>query len=402
MIFKKGLLNKKVFTQALLALTFNIGGLLSGRLTIIYAPIFKASPWILAIYPLVLTVRGGTSGVLCGKLGTLLHTGEITPYFRGNTKSFYSLINSIFVLTFIDTLSMGLISFCLNFLFQQTALETWIYFVILPVLSCVLGVVVTIPITLFVGSKAFQFGLDPDIITYPTISTINDIIVSTIYIAIVSSILHFYEYLFLLEFLIIIIAVFSIYLFIRHSKERIFNKTLKEGIPILFLSGLFGSINGIILSSFRKKIENAPSILLLYPALMNILGNIGSIIGSMETTKLALGYVTSFIYVLKDTFVDLFSVEVAAFIIHIFLSAAVIVVGSLTNLAVTPFLIFKVALLSNILSFFFISLFSLIIATQTFKHGLDPDNFVIPLTTSISDTISTFTLMTVLIIVGVN
>jgi cation transporter-like permease len=48
------------------------------------------------------------------------------------------------------------------------------------------------------------------------------------------------------------------------------------------------------------------------------------------------------------------------------------------------------------MSFVVISLFSLLVATQTFQRGLDPDNFVIPLTTSLADTIATLSLMAVL------
>ena len=41
------------------------------------------------------------------------------------------------------------------------------------------------------------------------------------------------------------------------------------------------------------------------------------------------------------------------------------------------------------------------VATQTFKRGLDPDNFVIPAVTSVSDVGATLTLMATLAILGV-
>lgn len=288
----------------------------------------------------MLTVRGDIGCILSGKLGTMLHTGEVKHQFKGNTRSFYSLLNSIFVLTFIDTIGMGLIAFSINTIFQKTSLDSLIYFIVLPVLTCLLGVLIAIPVTLFVA-KAFRLGLDPDILVYPIMSTTNDIIVSFIYIAMVSLMLRGGGYMVIIEIIILIIAFSSAFLFIRHFKEGVFKKTLKEGIPIVLLSSIFGSVNGIALASFRGDLEKDPSLLMLYPGMMNILGNIGSIIGSMESTKLALGYIRSFKHVLKGAIGDLLSVEVTAFLMHAILGIAIYVVGSITNVHVNLFSSFK-------------------------------------------------------------
>jgi cation transporter-like permease len=87
MVVLKNVLNRGIFSQSLLALAFNVGGVLSGRLAVIFTPIFMTYPWILAIFPLVLTVKGDVSGVLSGKVGTMLHTGEIRPQLKGNTRA---------------------------------------------------------------------------------------------------------------------------------------------------------------------------------------------------------------------------------------------------------------------------------------------------------------------------
>jgi cation transporter-like permease len=111
----------------------------------------------------------------------------------------------------------------------------------------------------------------------------------------------------------------------------------------------------------------------------------------METTKLALGYTTSLIKTFKETFADLVSVECAAAIIHVTFAIVGYAIGGLQNISFL-FYIISIALFSNIISFLFISIFSLTVATQTFKHGLDPDNFVIPLVASVSDVVATLSL----------
>jgi mgtE-like transporter len=396
MSLKRLFIDKRVFSQSLLALMFNIGGLVSGRLAVIFAPVFSASPWILALFPLVLTVRGGTSGILSGKIGTMLHTGELKPQFRGNAGALWILIKSTFVVTFSATLGMGFLAFMTQVVFHQVSFQTLSIFIVLPVLTSTISVLIAIPLTLFVAIKTYQSGIDPDILVYPIMSTTNDLIVSIIYLLLVSLILTSSSFVLLYGVIIVFFALISIFMIINTYRNLLFSKTLREGVFIILLSSVFGIANGVILTSFRTEIEKLPSVLVLYPALIATLGDIGSILGSMETTKLALGYVSSFTHVLRDVFVDLISIEAAAFIVHMLFAFVTQGIGWISQISSDLLQLAQTAVLSNLFSFFFISFISLIVATQTFRYGLDPDNFVIPLTSSLSDTISTLVLLAVL------
>jgi mgtE-like transporter len=396
MPLKRSFINKRVFSQSLLALMFNIGGLVSGRLAVILAPVFTASPWILALFPLVLTVRGGTSGILSGKIGTMLHTGELKPQFRGNTRALGILIKATFVVTFSATLGMGFLAFLIQLIFCQVSFQTLSIFVVLPVLTSTISVLIAIPLTLFVAIKTYQSGIDPDILVYPIMSTTNDLIVSIIYLLLVALILTSSSFVLLYGVIIIFLALILMYIIINTYRNLLFSKTLKEGVFIILISSSFGITNGVILTSYRTEIKQIPSVLVLYPALIATLGDIGSILGSMETTKLALGYISSFTHVLRDVFVDLISIEAAAFIVHTIFAFVTLGIGWISQVPGDLLQLVQIAVLSNLFSFFFISFVSLITATQTFRYGLDPDNFVIPLTSSLSDTISTLVLLAVL------
>jgi cation transporter-like permease len=58
----------------------------------------------------------------------------------------------------------------------------------------------------------------------------------------------------------------------------------------------------------------------------------------------------------------------------------------------------EIALGTNLLTFLPIGLFALVLAYQAFKRGLNPDNVVIPVITSISDTMATLALLQALAI----
>lgn len=392
-------MNASTVKQALVALTFDIGGIFSGRLMIIFAPLFGSVPWILALFPPMLTIRGNISGILSGKLGTMLHTGEVEPRLRNNTKQFYGLIKAVFVLTFIDTLGIGAIAFAINSVFNPTTDQYLSFFLLIPVLTCTLAMAVAVPAASFFGIESFKRGLDPDIVLYPMMSTVDDMLVTLCYALVISVALVPGA---ILGMALVALTLFgvSLFLFVRNWRQRIFLRTLEEGVPIVILSSLLGTFGGVALSSYRESIESNPSVLMLYPTMIDTLGDIGSILGSMQTTKLALGYVGSYGRTLKVAFADLLSVETAAAIMHVVFSMVSFLMGKASGLNPRLAMLIALSLVSNAFGFLFISLFSLLIATQTFKYGLDPDNFVIPMVTSVSDIIATLAFGTSLAILG--
>jgi cation transporter-like permease len=98
---------------------------------------------------------------------------------------------------------------------------------------------------------------------------------------------------------------------------------------------------------------------------------------------------------------NLLSVETAAAIMHVCFGLVAFFIGKAAGLTPNVVLLVTVALISNLVSFLFVSIFSLVVANQTFKHGLDPDNFVIPLVTSASDLGATMALMGTIAILGI-
>ncbi len=380
-----------IFRQSITALFFDLGSLLAGSVAAYYYPRFGNLVWILLLFTPILTVRGNIGGIFSGKLGTMLHLGLAKPSLFKNTSEFYSLIKAIFSLTFFDTLAIGIISFTLNYVFGLTSLEYLPYFILIPPFTCLLAVVISIPIASIVGIEVFKRGLDPDIFIYPVMSTLDDILITFCYFTVAGFIIYF-DNLPLMFFVLAFIAVyFSITIF-RNRGKNVFRRTLLEGAPTVVFASFLGVFGGMGLGSLKKEIENMPSILIIYPAMIDALGDIGSILGSMETTKLALGYTTSLAKTFKETFADLVSVECAAAIIHLKFAIIGFAISGLQGFSFLFYMV-SITLFSNIISFLFISVFSLTVATQTFKYGLDPDNFVIPLVASVSDVVATLSLV---------
>jgi mgtE-like transporter len=152
---------------------------------------------------------------------------------------------------------------------------------------------------------------------------------------------------------------------------------------------LLGSLSGLILTGLINEIVNYPGILIVYPVLMSALGNIGAITGATTTTKLFIGEFENKISTIKDAFKNFIPIEAAAFILHIFYALSGFVLSQGTRFSIPLKNFFLIVLPSNLLTFPIIFLISYGIAVITFKKGLDPDNFVVPLETSIADLLAT-------------
>ena len=105
-----------IFKETTLAYFFDIFGLLAGFLIAYQLDVFTRTPWALALYPTLISIRI-ISGLLSGRLSTALHLGTIYPRFFGNTKTFYKLIDAIIVLTLVTSLTVSVISLLFGYLF---------------------------------------------------------------------------------------------------------------------------------------------------------------------------------------------------------------------------------------------------------------------------------------------
>ncbi|MDW8048295.1 MAG: magnesium transporter [Nitrososphaerota archaeon] len=387
-----------VFKQSLAAYLFNIFGLLAGIMVAYNFWILTMVPWGMIIYPQILSARGVIGGILSGRLGTALHLGTIYPRLRKNTKSFYFLLKAMTVLTVEASIAMSLLSI----VFAEILSGAGIYDVF-PILGVVLATMtlalaIVSPLTVSVSFLSFRYGLDPDVVLYPIESTVSDCLITLCYLTILKLYLFTGSFGF---YLIIMIAtllfVLSLYSFYSSSRDREFRSILKETFMTMLFVALIVNITGSIMGKISETIGNRPEIYTVYPALIDTVGDIGAVIGSTATTKLALGTLSKSFSAIKEHVSEVVGAWMASIVMFIAYSFI-----SITLCGVFSFPIFiqllRALLMTNILAAMFIIVVSWITCILTFKHGLDPDNFIIPIESSLADSITTTSLFTALII----
>jgi mgtE-like transporter len=380
--------------QSVMTYAFNIFGIAAGTIIAYYSGLFAKAPWAVVIYPPILSARGVIGGLFCGRLSTALHLGTIQPRLFGNTKSFYLLFQAIVIMTFEASLMMSLIAA----LFRGFGEFLGLINVFMATMA--LALIVISPLTLTVSFISFKHGLDPDIILYPIESTVADLLITSIYITVLSLFLAnslFWGYV--LAFISSALLLTSAFFLVKNAREPEFVKTLKESLLTLVLVSFIVNVAGATLGKVEELIrgKELSQIYVVYPALIDTIGDVGAVVGSTATTKLALGTLKASFSSMKNHFMEISGAWAASLIMYFAYSvSALLITGTLAPISLLTFTLFLFTV--NILAASLIILVSYSVAILTYQKGLDPDNFEIPIESSLADSITTISLLVALVL----
>jgi mgtE-like transporter len=394
--------NSKSFFGALketmIAFFFDLGGLFAGFMVASQLGIFQLSPWAIALYPAIVSAKGVIGGLLSGRLSTALHLGTMYPRFFGNTKSFYKLIEALIVITLATSVAMSSVSLIFGHLFWGITFADFPAILSVVVATMAIGLLLSL-VTIKVAFVSFKKGLDPDIIVYPIMSTVADIFITLCYI-VVLNLFFFFD---LGKWIIALIGLFNLflvfYIFPRNIREPEFIKTLKESLATLMVVAFIVNITGTILKGISNFVENRKEIYTVYPALIDMIGDVGSVVGSTATTKLALGLLAPSFSSIRNHARNIFSAWTASIIMFVVLAISALSIHGMLTLSAF-FRLIPILLIANVIAVAAIVLLSYGVSILTFKKGLDPDNFVIPIESSFADSIMSVALLAALILIS--
>ena len=386
---------KSSLGQSLLSFSFDIGGLLTGTLILFYFDVLSLSgaPWALFLFPGILSIRGAVGGLFSGHLGTGLHLGTIKASFTGNTRDFGVLVRVVVALSFVSGVTVGVGCWLFGLFLWGAGLVDFVQLLAVIVASMGLSVVFVSPLTMVFSVLPFRRGLDPDVIVYPVTSTMSDIINTICYILCLS--LFFVvgtlgTYLVWLMDIVFIVVV--CYILVTNLDEAKFVDTIKEFLLTLVFVSIIANVTGSFLSKIGGRI------FAVYPAIITTVGGVGSIIGSTATTKLALGLIKPSFSSLKEHNDEVGGAWLASMIM--FSVYAVLSLFTSGGTTLGELAVFTVQLLTtNVLAVAVMVFISFAVAIFTYRRGWNPDNFVIPIESSLADTITTAAALTALTLI---
>lgn len=391
--------------QSLMAYAFNVFGIVAGTLFAYNAGLFEKAPWAIAIYPPILSARGVIGGLFCGRLSTALHLGTVQPRLFGNTKSFYLLFQSIVIMTLEASILMSLVAVLFRSFYASITVEEFLSIICIVVATMALALIVISPLTLAVSFLSFNHGLDPDIVLYPVESTAADLLITAVFLSVLNFFLAYTYWRYILVLLGLISIFTAAYFFIKNRGEGEFKKTLKESLLTILAVSFIINVAGTALGKVDETIQEGQGlyrsypVYVVYPALIDTIGDVGATVGSTATTKLTLGTLKSSFSSIKHHQTEILSAWAASLIMYFAYSIiALIIQGVLTPLNLLKFTVLLFT--ANVIAAALIILISYVVAISTYKRGLDPDNFEIPIESSFADSITTISLLIALILMA--
>ncbi len=174
-------------------------------------------------------------------------------------------------------------------------------------------------------------------------------------------------------------------------RSHLIHEVIKDSTPVLLLSVILTSLAGFALRSILDKLAFLIPIVIMIPALNDMIGDRGSVIASKFTTGLFLGKVKGDIWKSSFTRHLLYTNIKVALLSVMYLSLLALFFSAVKGFR--PDLIFSlkivfIGLVSSMIIVTVLFLVSVIGGTRIFKKEEDPNNFLVPMSTSIADAVT--------------
>ena len=177
---------------------------------------------------------------------------------------------------------------------------------------------------------------------------------------------------------------------------------IKHSLPLLTLCIIIEIFAGQILQSNQQKLVLLPLFLISIPVINGVGGNIGSILGARLASGLHLGLIKLTVTDknMQKNFITSLLMGLITYSILAILIYYIAYIGNITmNVGLPEFV--SIVLGTGIILILIISVISVLTAFLSFKKGLDPDDMVAPVVTTVGDTLGIIFLFIIIGVVGV-
>jgi cation transporter-like permease len=163
---------------------------------------------------------------------------------------------------------------------------------------------------------------------------------------------------------------------------------LKESIKILLLASIVSSLGGLAMEINKEAFVSLLPLVVLLPAINDMIGDYGTILSSKLCTLLHEGRVVGRWWRNAEVKKLVAQVMVLSFLTTIYATLIALGISTLSGYWGGPSIVYKIFVVSIIdvaVLVALLSLIALIVGVRLYKREEDPNNFLIPITTSIAD-----------------
>ncbi len=400
-LFLKG--SNVVIKESFIALLIcAIGDLFAGIVLGNMTFFLETYPGLMVIIPGAIGMRGNIFGSFGSRLATHLHIGTLSPKFERSEILTENILASL-ILTMILSVLLAVIAYIVCLIFNFKCISIFDMVLILFVAGLI-STIIMLPITMFISLKSYENGWDPDNITTPLIAAFGDfftlpsIILAVILVSLFSKI-----YIIKIALFVIVLLIVTLGLIYGYTRKNTLQNIIRQSTPVLLVCSILGALAGGVLNNSLTTLLKNQTLLTLIPLFSGESGGLVSILGARLSSALHSGLIEPSLKPKEHT-IENFSIIIALSIvmypiIAFMAESSTLVFGGnglgYHNIIAISFISGLILILIMIFIVYYIS-------SVSYRKGLDPDNIVIPLSTSLTDSVSTLILISVsLALIGV-
>jgi mgtE-like transporter len=173
------------------------------------------------------------------------------------------------------------------------------------------------------------------------------------------------------------------------SEYASISSIVREALPFELIATVGGVFAGIIFSGMTNELEMIPGLIVIYPGVLGLRGNISSTLGSRLGSAIHMGLITGFDRNNPELTNNISGSLILSFITAILLGF----LGHFMTLAfgfesAGAFKLILICVISAMSSAIILSFVAVLLAIGMFRFGFDPDNVVTPSIATIGDIVS--------------
>jgi mgtE-like transporter len=387
--------------QALAALLVSSAGdLLAGVTLGAISDTLALLPGLLVLVPAAIGMRGNIFGALGSRFGTSIHTGTFRLSRRRDTVVGQNVLAAVALTMFISA-ALAVLAKVVSSAVGGGDTISLADFLVISVLGGVVSSIFVLALTLYVAWLSVRRGWDMDNVAAPLVTAAGDMVTL--------------PSLFLATYLVgikgvtvtiaaasVVIAVGSLVWTIR-QRLPIVGRILRESIPVLLVAGTVDLIAGLTIENRLESFLAFPALLVLVPPFLEDTGALGSVLSSRLASKLHLGIIEPTAKPQRGARDDFALTALLAIPVFVLVALSSQVAATITGQA-SPGLanMIGISLIGGFLATFFALFVAYYGSIATYRLGLDPDNYGVPLLTSSMDLVGALSLIVAIVILGIH
>ena len=380
-------------------LVSSFGDLVAGVTLGVITGTLEELPGLLVLVPAAIGMRGNIFGALGSRLGTVIHTGQFSLARRRDTVVGQNVVAAL-LLSVAISFVLGVLAKAIAVAFAVPGTISILDFVVISVIGGILSSLVVAAITIGVAALAVRREWDLDNVAAPVVTAAGDMV--TLPSLFLASLLVGYRFVTPVIGTVCILAGAAALVAALRVGLPLVRRIVIESMPVLVVAGTVDVIAGITIEKRLEGFLAFPALLVLIPPFLEDSGALGSILSARLGTKLHLGVIEPSRLRLRSLADDIVIIYMYAVPVFLFVGVASDITAFVTDLASPGSIeMIGVALLAGFMATTGAVSVAIAATMVSYRMGLDPDTYGVPIVTSSLDLIGAIALILAIVLLGV-